>query len=124
MPWLFRRCNYPGCEEKVKGLRESLCSAHLKQVRVDYDRSRRDPSIKRFYNSDGWKRLRGLKLDIDPLCQVCGRSANTVDHKQSIKEGVNPYDMNNLQSLCFQCHSRKHAVDGSRWGRKGNGKEV
>ena len=124
MPWLLKRCNHPGCEEKVRGFRESLCETHLKQTRANYDRERRDPSTKKFYNSDGWKRLRALKLSQDPFCELCGRPATTVDHRQAIREGVNPYDMSNLESLCSQCHSRKHAVDGSRWGRKENAKKV
>ena len=28
-----------------------------------------------------------------------------------------PLDENNLQSLCWSCHSRKSAQEGSRWGR-------
>ena len=119
MPWLFKRCNYTGCQGKVKGFKESLCQTHLKQQRTEFERERRDPSTKKFYNSDGWKRLRILKLHESPLCEFCESPATTVDHKQAIREGTNPYDMNNLQSLCLQCHSRKHAVDGSRWGRKG-----
>jgi len=118
MPWLFKRCNHPGCEGRVKGFKESYCPTHLKQRQHDYDQTKRDPIAKRFYNSDGWKRLRALKLHESPLCEICGSSAIAVDHRQAIRDGSNPYDKSNLQSLCLSCHSRRHAADGSSWGKK------
>jgi 5-methylcytosine-specific restriction enzyme A len=61
----------------------------------------------RFYNTRTWKRLRRLKLARNPLCEVCGRPASDVDHTKSINSGGDPYAMDNLRSLCHDCHSRK-----------------
>lgn len=60
-----------------------------------------------FYNTAAWKTLRRLKLDKNPLCELCGTVATDVDHKKSIKSGGNPRDLDNMQSLCHKCHSRK-----------------
>ena len=41
-----------------------------------------------------------------------------VDHIIPIKQGGAKYDQSNLQSLCWACHSRKSAEEGSRWNTK------
>lgn len=78
------------------------------------------------YNTAAWKRLRAAKLAQDPLCEYCrqaGRitAAREVDHRQSIKNGGDPWDWTNLTSTCSACHSEKTQADrrGVPWRRKG-----
>lgn len=70
----------------------------------------------RFYDLRVWRRLRRLKLQMNPLCEWCERSrrpvpATDVDHVVPISKGGEPLDLANLQSLCHECHSRKTSRD-------------
>lgn len=75
------------------------------------------------YNTRRWQRLRKVKLSTDPLCEDCaavGRvvAARQVDHVNSINDGGDPWDMQNLSSKCSSCHSRKTShVEVHRHGR-------
>ncbi len=68
---------------------------------------------KDIYNSKRWKRIRALKLRETPLCEYCpeGRRmpATEVDHFKAISDGGEPFDYNNLRSVCHRCHSQKTA---------------
>lgn len=61
---------------------------------------------KRIYNSKQWQLLRRRRLFLDPLCP-CGAIATDADHIQPIEAGGQPYRLNNTQSLCATCHSKK-----------------
>jgi len=70
----------------------------------------------KFYQSRQWRELRKLKLEQTPLCEECFRHGRTtpaqmVDHIVPINKGGAPLDINNLQSLCNQCHAVKTARD-------------
>jgi 5-methylcytosine-specific restriction enzyme A len=68
----------------------------------------------RFYVSPKWRRLRALKLQINPLCEICQKAgklvaATTVHH--DIERLARPdlaYDLDNLVSCCSPCHSIEH----------------
>ena len=68
------------------------------------------------YSSTTWRKVRLIKLKLNPLCELCEmkgivKEANTVDHRQSIQSGGDPYEMENLQSLCRFCHDCKTAAE-------------
>ena len=70
------------------------------------------------YNTPQWVRLRKVKLQRQPLFEVCmkrGRlvRANTVDHVVSINAGGHPFPtLDELMSCCASCHNSKtNAVD-------------
>ncbi len=70
----------------------------------------------RFYDLAAWRKLRKLKLSMSPLCEQCKREGRTrpakdVDHIIPISKGGEPLAIENLQSLCVPCHSRKTARD-------------
>jgi 5-methylcytosine-specific restriction enzyme A len=60
-----------------------------------------------FYNTRTWKRLRKIKLTLNPLCEECGRMATDVDHIKAINDGGEASAIENLRSLCHKDHSRK-----------------
>lgn len=65
-----------------------------------------------FYSSSAWVKLRNLKRRLTPLCEHCEKLGiltpfHTIDHIKPISEGGEPLDMNNLQTLCKQCHAIK-----------------
>ena len=78
------------------------------------------------YSTDRWQRLRRTKLAMNPLCEYCPpyspRPARHVDHKVSIRDGGEVWDLDNLASCCPECHNRKTArLDGAFGNKKRKG---
>ena len=107
-------CAYPGCPALTH---ERYCEKHKQIVNKQYNRFDRDKDSQAFYESVAWRRLRRIKLQMNPLCEECGRAkATTADHIVPIKQGGATLDVSNLQSLCGSCHGRKSIREGSRFG--------
>ncbi|OGA59965.1 MAG: hypothetical protein A3G81_26010 [Betaproteobacteria bacterium RIFCSPLOWO2_12_FULL_65_14] len=82
----------------------------------------------RLYDRQRWQRVRALQLREFPLCALhllLGRAvpAVDVDHIKPLKDGGEPFDRDNLRSLCHACHSsvtsaakhgRQHEIKGCR----------
>jgi 5-methylcytosine-specific restriction protein A len=116
-------CRWRPCPKR--GEHDGFCDEHRKQRNREYNKQRRaDPdSNADIYNSSRWWTLRRSYLAAHPLCQICLQEnrvveANTVDHKVPIRQGGDPWDWDNLQALDARCHSRKSALEGSRWGSR------
>jgi 5-methylcytosine-specific restriction enzyme A len=65
----------------------------------------------RLYDRRRWRRVRLAQLRAEPLCRLCrerGRAepAVDVDHIKALADGGEPFDFDNLRSLCHACHSR------------------
>lgn len=88
--------------------------------RLKTESKRNNENHNAVYNTTTWRELRIEKLKKDPLCEICKEKeiltlANEVHHKIPIstaktkqaKETLG-FDMNNLQSLCTQCHKDQH----------------
>lgn len=59
----------------------------------------------------GWKTIRKHWLEKHPICVRCGTRENlTVDHIKPLSEGGRT-EPNNLQTLCFACHTAKTRAD-------------
>jgi 5-methylcytosine-specific restriction enzyme A len=80
------------------------------------------------YNTQRWQRLRKLKLQLHPLCEVCLRvgriePAFAVDHRKPINAGGDPYPaLDALASLCERCHNsktRSEQLGETDWFTKG-----
>lgn len=119
MPHLPKKpCRYPGCPNLTN---ETYCEIHKKQANKEYNQYQRDKFSKTFYNTPKWREIRKLKLTQSPFCEECRKNgtivkATIVDHIKPIKQGGEPYALDNLQSLCWSCHSRKSIIEGSRFG--------
>lgn len=81
----------------------------------------KDKQYKHLINSQRWRSCRDRQLRLHPLCQRCEkegriRLAEEVHHIRPI-ESVHDYmsmealayDMNNLMSVCCECHHDIHA---------------
>ena len=102
-------CGRTGCGELTYN---RYCEKHQKEAERDYNRNKRDKEAKKYYDTPRWKTLRKVKLARDPLCEICRQNgglieASHVDHIIEISDGGDPYDLDNLQSLCISCHSSK-----------------
>jgi 5-methylcytosine-specific restriction protein A len=120
MPYKPKKpCSYPGCNKLTNN---QFCEEHKKAADKAYNQYGRDKQSQSFYNSAAWKKLRSIKLCLDPLCEECYKKgilskATIADHIVPRKQGGVPLDINNLQSLCQSCHSKKSVKEGSRWGK-------
>lgn len=75
---------------------------------------------KNIYNTSRWRKLRMSYISDNPLCEECLnngiiKEAEHVHHKKEISSGKDElemkalaFDYNNLQSLCSDCHKKKH----------------
>ena len=96
------------------------CDRHRKQEQKESDRGRKADPFRRIYTSKTWRRVREVKLAMDPLCERCkanGRieAATEVHHRIAVRDGGDPFDVAGLESLCKPCHSRESAESGQRW---------
>lgn len=78
-----------------------------------------------FYHRVAWKRVRALALQRDNgMCQECmerfnagygirPRRAQMVHHIIPLEERPDlGLDLNNLRSLCYECHNKEHPEKG------------
>ena len=119
MPYRPKKpCRHPGCPELTHDL---FCEKHKKEDNRIYNQYKRDELSKTFYKTALWRTTREKKLNMNPFCEECLKSekyikGKIVDHIVPIKQGGAPYDLENLQTLCWSCHSRKSIEEGSRFG--------
>jgi 5-methylcytosine-specific restriction enzyme A len=102
-------CSSPGCPELVAA---GICGIHRLERQREQN-SRRGKTAARGYDAD-WRRVRALKLAIDPFCEIrtlCrGMVAGEVDHKIPIRDAPElRLEWSNLQSSCHRCHAAKTA---------------
>lgn len=82
---------------------------------------RDNPLIAKKYKSKRWQKLRRQKLIQNPMCERCAKKgiyvpAYIVHHKEYITEQNYEddnifFNINNLESLCKQCHNTEHFAD-------------
>ena len=121
MPYKPKKpCRYTGCNKLTD---DTYCEEHKMAADKAYNKFERDKVSQSFYNSAAWKKLRSIKLCLNPLCEECYKNgvltkATVADHIIPIKQGGTALDINNLQSLCDSCHSSKSIKEGSRFNLK------
>ena len=119
MPYSPKKpCRHPGCPELTH---DTFCDKHRREDNRIYNQYKRDVLSKTFYKTSQWLKIRKTKLQQSPICEECKKNGTIVvgkivDHIVPIKQGGEPYDMDNLQTLCWSCHSRKSIQEGSRFG--------
>jgi 5-methylcytosine-specific restriction protein A len=81
-----------------------------KQVKTNKQYS--NGSANNFYSSSAWLKLRNYKRLLNPICESCESLGliipyHTIDHIKPISEGGEALSLDNLQTLCKQCHAIK-----------------
>lgn len=109
IPYGLTYCNV--CSPIVEAEREARRAETKRESDRRYNQTR-DQKYTRFYNSIEWRTLSTKRIQEDKYkCLWCGRIATEVDH---IKEIQTPegwelrLDLNNLRSLCHDCHNKRH----------------
>lgn len=103
-----RPCRQTGCPALTTDPR-GYCEKHSGDR--SYKASRTDDASQSIYTSTRWRKLRAAKLQEDPFCELCLPkigAATIVHHKHEVKQGGDPYEWSNLQSVCASCHRRVH----------------
>jgi 5-methylcytosine-specific restriction endonuclease McrA len=99
-------CAEPLCPNLVPRGQRGRCPEHRKERDREIKRLAKTPG----YKTQGWQRLRRRVLERDGYrCRECGRMADQVDHIVPVRLGGAQFDMDNCQSLCASCHSKKTA---------------
>ncbi|HPA14895.1 MAG TPA: HNH endonuclease signature motif containing protein [Desulfobacterales bacterium] len=103
--------SFPCSKIAVAG--SSYCTDH--QPAPQRDHKEADP----FYLSPAWRRLRNWYIRAHPLCEICLREgrmtpATTVDHVVELKDGGDPLNADNMQSLCHACHNKKTKAEAKK----------
>lgn len=72
-----------------------------------------DKSTMSFYNSKSWRKLREVKLSMNPFCEHCEalgllEVGKYIDHIEPLKESPDKaLKLDNLQTLCVNCNASK-----------------
>lgn len=110
---------------------EAAKAERVVQSKRESDRrynKRRDPKYGGFYRSGAWRRLARRRIQGDGYkCKICGKIATEVDHIVPIQtpEGwERRLDWGNLQSLCVDCHNKKHNRFKKRGEERGVGPDL
>lgn len=109
-------CAHPGCGTLTYN--ESHCPQHIKLKGWSGNEQARGDRHARGYGY-AWEKLRTKVLKRDNhLCLICKAggvitTAKQVDHIVPKSQGGND-TMNNLQSLCIECHNTKTGEESTR----------
>lgn len=108
----LRLCRHPRCLTRVSSHQRYLCDEHLKN-KWKLESKRVDD---KFYQTSTWRKFSAAFKRANPFCKLCkdmGRTSRSqvTDHIVPRSQGGKPYDFNNLQALCHQCHNRKRQTE-------------
>lgn len=78
--------------------------------RLSQKSKKQDARLEKYYP------IRDAKLKAQPLCECCGRKAQTVHHR-ALRIGKNLYRL--LMSICWNCHNWIHFVNSREAERLG-----
>lgn len=123
MPYAAKKpCAHSGCRALVQSGSGSLCALHRTEKTRLYNQQPERAKAKSLYATKQWQDIRRLVLRSSPLCVVCKKAgrfvaAEHVDHIKPHKgDEATFFDVENLQSLCKPCHSRKTVTEDGGFG--------
>lgn len=125
----LKLCGWPGCSNLV--LEGYYCPKHKaiadqrKKDRKIFTGTKRDRSgsYHQLYNSVKWRKISKEFLAKYNVCVICGAKATIADHITPHRGNEDLfYDTNNLQPMCWSCHTRKTLAENNNFqGSKGDG---
>lgn len=91
-----------------------------KQLRVPWAKNKpKDTRSDERYHTHRWTKFSRWYRTRFPLCKLCGRRSEVVDHIVPARlDEFDWYDLNNLQPLCHACHNRKRATEDKQHPKK------
>lgn len=125
-----KRCGYilPGgrgrCKKLVPDGKHIYCEYH-QAIDLQRFRERSDRAPGKMYSTAKWKRLRGAHLAMQPLCEVCGKAGQVVDHIEPHRGAADLFfDSENLMTLCKPHHDAITQIEIKLRGKGANGKQI
>lgn len=120
-----RICSFGGCQS-VALIDSSRCEKHTRQIAPKRRYAHHYHQGKHIYTSARWIALRDAHRRSHPCCELCERRGiyrpvDVVDHKHEIIDGADPFDPENLMSLCTECHNRKTGDEAKKRARRKKG---
>lgn len=121
----YRSCpgkgpRYRICPNLIRGSETCCpeCKPYEKARVRRYDQERDQSLGRKFLHSTAWRKIRGVKLARDPLCQMCEADGLTVEAVLVHHVNENQLDSRdeNLLSLCSYHHEIIHKA--RRFGKK------
>jgi len=105
----FKRiCRKTLCNELTKD-DSGFCLDHKKE---NWRRETKDRGPKMaFYETSRWRKMSKRIRRMNPLCAMCDRASEEVDHIIPAHLHHDPFDESNLQQLCKSCHARKRGKE-------------
>lgn len=109
---LMKFCSKRGCSMKVP-YGTKYCAEHAYLERADQENSRaffanyKRENYDSLYHSKEWREIVNAQLKAEPECEICHAPASEVHHVRPHRGNKDLFfDMNNLASLCHDCHWR------------------
>jgi len=119
-------CGYPGCNALVQE-NNYYCPTHKamadqKKKEIYKDTQRKSSSkYHSLYNSTLWRQTSKEFLKKYPNCFICGAKATIADHITPHRGNIELfYNTDNLQPMCWKCHSKKTLIENDFFS-KGDG---
>lgn len=121
----LKLCNYAGCSALCPGY---YCAKH--QAMADKCKAEQGGLFKgtirqkskpyhSLYESVRWRKMRKEFLQLHPYCVQCGAKATIADHITPHHGSEDLfYNMNNLQAMCWSCHSAKTLKENGYFRKK------
>lgn len=102
-------CKKNGCGRTAECGKE-YCHIHafLSEKRKVFTRRGKSSEYHNLYETAKWRKTSREFLKKYPFCFICGKPARIADHITPHRGNLELfYDENNLQPMCWSCHSRK-----------------
>lgn len=105
-------CSHAGCHALID-YSETYCEKHRKQKSHETMlKHKRNDQFEALYHSSQWRKTSLLYREHNPFCEKCLTNGKhtfgtSVDHIKSLKLGGDPFDWDNLETLCAKCHNKK-----------------
>lgn len=112
-----RVCRVQGCGNAT-GRADGYCEACNDAGKNESAEARKSKQTDPFYLSTEWRRYSKWWRMCHPLCAVCGRPGQMVDHTIPIKAGGAKFDPKNTKTQCWSCHNRKTGSERAESGRR------
>ncbi len=104
---------------------KEYCYIHrdLEGKRKVFTRRGKSGEYHRLYESALWRKTSREFLKKYPFCFICGKPARIADHITPHRGNIGLfYDEDNLQPMCWSCHSRKTFKENGNF-KKGGAKQ-
>ena len=106
-----KQCSVGGCNN-IAVTDSYRCEKHPLSYTPKKEYSHHYHQGKNIYSSARWTKLSKQFRKHNPLCACCFERGiytpcTLVDHIVEIKDGGDPWDIDNLQSMCNSCHNTK-----------------